>query len=102
MGGGAINYRLLKLNDGTDIVYSDIKMVNHKETIYVTAERWNDQHDDFDSLYITLPDFILSNDKGFSNTEKEFIISKIRRFEKLIFEFSREDRKISDSAQSFV
>jgi len=86
-----MNYKLMELNDGTMIVYSSPRKINGKETILVKAERWNDNHDNFDSLDILLPDFMLSNDKGFSDSEKNFIITKIHIFEKLIFEFARED-----------
>jgi hypothetical protein len=81
----------MELNDGTLIIYSGIQRKNSKETIIVNAERWNDSHDNFDSLDILLPDFELSNENGFTKDEKDFIISKIRKFAKLIFEFAKED-----------
>lgn len=86
-----MNYKLMELNDGTLITYSGIQKNDFKETIIVKAERWNESHDNFDSLDILLPDFELSNDKGFTKDEKDFIISKIRKFAKLIFEFAKED-----------
>ena len=86
-----MNYQFMKLNDGTNIAYSDIKKQNGKEIMYVQAERWNDAHDKFDHLEFVLPDCTITDGNGFSKEEKEYLVQRVKKFEHLLFDWARED-----------
>jgi len=92
-------YPFLKLNDGTMIVYSNIQEEANEGFMLIRAERWNDAHDDFDTLEFTLPECKKQIEQGFTVSEKEFLIKRIKKFEKLLFQWAKEDQESNSYKQ---
>ena len=92
-------YPFLKLNDGTMIVYSNIQEEANKGFMLIRAERWNDDHDDFDTLEFTLPECKTQIEQGFTVSEKEFLIKRIKKFEKLLFQWAKKDQESNSYKQ---
>ena len=92
-------YPFLKLNDGTMIVYSNIQKETNEEFMRIRAERWSVKHDDFDTLEFTLPECKKQIEQGFTVSEKEFLIKRIKKFEKLLFQWAKEDQESNSYKQ---
>ena len=92
-------YPFLKLNDGTMIVYSNIQEEANKGFMLIRAERWNDAHDDFDTLEFTLPNCEIQLSQGFTPPEKKFLVQRVKKFEKLLFQWAKEDQESNSYKQ---
>ena len=62
-------YPFLKMPDGTEIVFSEVREIDGKPQVRVYWERWSDKHDDFDNMDALLPEGRIRNVVGFSHEE---------------------------------
>jgi len=92
-------YPFLKLNDGTMIVYSNIQKETNEEFMRIRAERWSVKHDDFDTLEFTLPNCVVQLSQGFTPPEKKFLVQRVKKFEKLLFQWAKEDQESNSYKQ---
>ena len=86
-------YPFLTLPDGTEIVYSEIRIKNGKPYVNVKFERWNDTRDDFDSMDCYLPNGTITNIIGFSSDEVSYHQQRILELQNIIMEHSRQEKE---------
>ena len=84
-------YPFMTMDDGTEIVYSEILKNNGVDNVRVEFERWNDIRDAFDSMECVLPNGIMTNVVGFSQEEANYYQEKMIALQDMILECSRED-----------
>lgn len=86
-------YKFKELSDGTTIVYSAVEKIDLKDHITVKMERWNEQRNDFDSMDILLPEFTVSNLKGYSLKEQNALLQTIKASENIFFQLAKEHKR---------
>lgn len=84
-------FPFLTLPDGTEVVYSDIIKRKGKDYVLVKFERWNDVHDNFDSMECLLPNGEMANIIGFTDQEVMQRHNNILSLQNMILECSKED-----------
>ena len=84
-------FPFLTLPDGTEVVYSEILHIDGKDCVKVMFERWNDEHDDFDSMECLLPNGEMTNVVGFTDKEVSYQHSRMIKLQNMILECSHED-----------
>ena len=84
-------YPFMTMDDGTEIVYSEIIKIDDKDNVRIEFERWNDVRDAFDSMECLLPDGKMSKVIGFSQEEANYYQEKMIALQNMIIECSRED-----------
>jgi len=81
------------------IVYSNIQKETNEEFMRIRAERWSVKHDDFDTLEFTLPNCVVQLSQGFTPPEKKFLVQRVKKFEKLLFQWAKEDQESNSYKQ---
>ena len=84
-------FPFMTMDDGTEIVYSEIIHINGRDNVRVEFERWNDDRDAFDSMECLLPNGEMSKVIGFTQEEANYYQEKMIALQEMIFECSKED-----------
>ncbi len=84
-------YPFLTLEDGTDVVYSNVFARNGENCVLVKFERWNDERDDFDSMECELPNGKMNKIIGFTEEETKYYYEKMIKLQDSIIKWSMED-----------
>ena len=66
----------------------------------VKFERWNDDHDDFDSMECLLPNGKMTKIIGFTAEEAQYYHERIMMLQNMILECSKEDTEADALCQS--
>lgn len=85
-----MKYPFMTRNDGTEITFSDIKIIDDNEQVEVYFERWSKEHNDFDYLRVKLPGGIIVDGNGFGDVEKTNFVSMSLQYEPLFFKFAKQ------------
>lgn len=84
-------YHFMTTPDGTTVSYSEIIRQSDKEIVRVYAEKWNEKHNDFDSIEIFLPECKEIKVVGFSQKEAKKHIKHFRNLKKVIWACASEE-----------
>ena len=81
-------YPFMTLDDGTEIVHSDILHIDGKEKVKIYIEKPVDLG--FKSVQCYLPDYEWSNNDGFDDNEIEYYKEFVQSLAHIIIELARE------------
>lgn len=81
-------HAFLQLDDGTEIVHSDVEMVDGKEQVRVYMEK--PVHLGFHSVWCILPEYDWKDNDGFSDSELDGLKEIIESTAHLIIRFARQ------------
>ncbi len=84
-------YHFMTTPDGTTVSYSEIKRQGGKEKVRIYAEKWNEDHNDFDSIELYLPDCKEIKVIGFSQKEAKKHIKHFRHLKRVIWDCAEEE-----------
>lgn len=84
-------YHFMTTPDGTTVSYSEVLNQSGKEQVRVFAEKWNEEHNDFDSIETFLPECKEIKIVGFTPNEAKKHIKHFRNLKKVIWACAAEE-----------
>ncbi len=81
-------HAFMQLEDGTEIVHSDVEMIEGKESVRVYMEK--PIHLGFKSVWCILPEYLWKDNEGFEDKEMDNLKEIVESTAHLIIRFARQ------------
>ena len=83
-------YPFMTRNDGTEITFSDVVMVDNTETTTVCFKRWSGERHNYDFMSITLPNGKMENMIGYTRKDADEYAEFVRNYYPLLIKYAKQ------------